>query len=66
MHIERNVSSKILSNVMSIVKKTKVTWKSRYNLVDLCIRQGLHPIEDGDNILLTVLCTVPSGEVQAM
>ena len=54
MHIERNMSDIILSTVMSIVGKTKDTMKSRYDLVDLGIRQGLHPIEDGDNILLPV------------
>ncbi|XP_049359540.1 uncharacterized protein LOC125824236 [Solanum verrucosum] len=41
---------------MSIVGKTKDTLKSRYDLVDLGIRQGLHPIEDGDKILLPVAC----------
>ncbi|XP_055803422.1 uncharacterized protein LOC129872461 [Solanum dulcamara] len=56
MHIERNVSDNILSTVMSMVGKTKDTLKSRYDLVDLAIRQGLHPIEDEDNILLPAAC----------
>ncbi|XP_060170851.1 uncharacterized protein LOC132601805 [Lycium barbarum] len=56
MHIERNVSDNILSTVMNMVGKTKDTLKSRYDLVDLGIRQGLHPIEDGDNILLPAAC----------
>ncbi|XP_060201915.1 uncharacterized protein LOC132630351 [Lycium barbarum] len=56
MHIERNVSDNILSTVMNMVGKTKDTLKSRYDLVDLGIRQGFHPIEDGDNILLPAAC----------
>ncbi|XP_055830880.1 uncharacterized protein LOC129899907 [Solanum dulcamara] len=56
MHIERNVSDNILSTVMSMVGKTKDTLKSKYDLVDLGIRQELHLIEDGDNILLTAAC----------
>lgn len=61
MHIERNLSDNILSTVMSIVVKTKDTLKSRYDLVDLGIRKGLHPIVDGDKIFVTssMLCIVP-------
>ncbi|KAL3360808.1 hypothetical protein AABB24_013989 [Solanum stoloniferum] len=62
MHIERNVSDNILSTVMSIVGKTKDTLKSRYDLVDLGIRQGLHPIEDGDTILLPAACYALSSQ----
>ncbi|XP_060202370.1 uncharacterized protein LOC132630789 [Lycium barbarum] len=57
---ERNVSDNILSTVMNMVGKTKDTLKRRYDLVDLGIRQGLHPIEDGDNILLPPACSALS------
>ena len=56
MHIERNISDNIVSTVMGTVGKTKDTVKSRYNLVDLGIRQSLHPIEDGNRILLPAAC----------
>ncbi|WMV18529.1 hypothetical protein MTR67_011914 [Solanum verrucosum] len=62
MHIERNVSDNILLTVMSIVGKTKDTLKSRYDLVDLGIRQGLDLIEDGDTILLPVACYALSSQ----
>ncbi|XP_060190507.1 uncharacterized protein LOC132619696 [Lycium barbarum] len=63
MHIERNVSDNILSTVMNMVGKTKDTLKSRYDLVDLGIRQGLHPIEDGDNILLPAVLDAFSSNI---
>nr|XP_016483468.1 PREDICTED: uncharacterized protein LOC107804152 [Nicotiana tabacum] len=53
---KRNVSDNIISTVMNMVGKTKDTLKSRYDLVDLGIRQGLHPIEDGNNVLLPAAC----------
>ncbi|KAM3288416.1 hypothetical protein P3S67_021846 [Capsicum chacoense] len=56
MHIERNVSESFLSTIMSMVGKTNDTLKSRDDLVDLGIRKSLHPIEDGDNILLLAAC----------
>ncbi|XP_019244414.1 PREDICTED: uncharacterized protein LOC109224282 [Nicotiana attenuata] len=52
----------IISTVMNMVGKTKDTLKSRYDLVDLGIRQELHPIEDGDNILLPAACYALSSE----
>uniref|UniRef100_A0A1U7W3C0 Uncharacterized protein LOC104224561 n=1 Tax=Nicotiana sylvestris TaxID=4096 RepID=A0A1U7W3C0_NICSY len=45
-----------------MVGKTKDTLKSRYDLMDLGIRQRLHPIEDGNNILLPVACYALSPE----
>ncbi|XP_009782279.1 uncharacterized protein [Nicotiana sylvestris] len=62
MHIERNVSDNIILTVMNMVGKTKDTLKSRYDLMDLGIRQRLHPIEDGNNILLPVACYALSAE----
>ncbi|XP_016470962.2 uncharacterized protein LOC107793188 [Nicotiana tabacum] len=62
MHIERNVSDNILSTVMNMVGKTKDTLKSRYDLMDLGIRQRLHPIVDGNNILLPAACYALSAE----
>nr|XP_033511247.1 uncharacterized protein LOC104093175 isoform X2 [Nicotiana tomentosiformis] len=62
MHIERNVSDNILSTVMNMVGKTKDTLKSRYDLMDLGIRQRLHPIDDGNNILLPAACYALSAE----
>ncbi|XP_016507785.2 uncharacterized protein LOC107825437 [Nicotiana tabacum] len=62
MHIERNVSDNIISNVMNMVGKTKDTLKSRYDLMDLGIRQRLHPIEDEINILLPAACYALSPE----
>ncbi|XP_070004473.1 uncharacterized protein [Nicotiana sylvestris] len=56
MHIKRNVSDNIVSTVMNMAGKTKDTVKSRYDLVDLGIRQGLHSIEDGNNVLLPAAC----------
>ncbi|XP_033514567.1 uncharacterized protein [Nicotiana tomentosiformis] len=56
MHIERNVSDNIVSTVMNMTGKTKDTVKSRYDLVDFGIRQGLHPVEDGNNVLLPAAC----------
>ncbi|KAM3270756.1 hypothetical protein P3S67_028958 [Capsicum chacoense] len=47
---------------MSMVGKTKDTLKSRYDLVDLGIRQILHQIEDGDNIWLPTACSTLSSE----
>ncbi|PHU05138.1 hypothetical protein BC332_25960 [Capsicum chinense] len=62
MHIERNVSESFLSTIMSMVGKTKDTLKSRYDLVDLGIRQSLHPIEDRDNMLLPMAFYTLSSE----
>ena len=62
MHIERNVSENIVSTVMNFVGKTKDTLKSRYDLVDLGIRQQLHPIEDGNKVLLPAACYALSSE----
>ncbi|PHU24708.1 hypothetical protein BC332_09815 [Capsicum chinense] len=47
---------------MSMVGKTKDTLKSRYDLVDLGIRQSLHRIDDGDNIWLPTACFTFSSE----
>nr|XP_009784891.1 PREDICTED: uncharacterized protein LOC104233225 isoform X2 [Nicotiana sylvestris] len=47
---------------MNMVGKTKDTLKSRYDLMDLGIRQRLHPIEDGNNILLPAACYALSAE----
>ncbi|KAF3658770.1 putative formin-like protein 3-like [Capsicum annuum] len=47
---------------MSMVGKTKDTLKSRYDLVDLGIRQSLHPIEDRDNMLLPAAFYTLSSE----
>ncbi|KAM3284809.1 hypothetical protein P3S67_023608 [Capsicum chacoense] len=62
IHIETNMSESFLSTIMSMVGKTKDTLKSRYDLLDLGIRQSLHPIEDGDNILLPAACYALSPE----
>ncbi|XP_019255076.1 PREDICTED: uncharacterized protein LOC109233657 [Nicotiana attenuata] len=62
MHIEKNVSHNILSTVMNVVGKTKDTLKSRYDLVDLGTRQGLHPIHDRNNVLLPAACYALSPE----
>ncbi|XP_075110547.1 uncharacterized protein LOC142161640 [Nicotiana tabacum] len=62
MHIERHVSDNILSTVMNMVGKTKDTLKSRYDLMDLGIRQRLHPIKDRNNILLPAACYALSAE----
>ena len=62
MHIERNFSENIVSTVMNFVGKTKDTLKSRYDLVDLGIRQQLHPIEDGNKILIPAACYALSSE----
>ncbi|XP_019223546.1 PREDICTED: uncharacterized protein LOC109205295 [Nicotiana attenuata] len=48
--------------IMNMVGKTKDTLKSRYDLMDLGIRQRLHPIEDGNNILLPAACYALSAE----
>ncbi|XP_019237188.1 PREDICTED: uncharacterized protein LOC109217404 [Nicotiana attenuata] len=62
MHIEKNVSHNILSIVMNVDGKTKDTLKIRYDLVDLGIRQGSHPIQDGNNVLLPAACYALSSE----
>nr|XP_033513495.1 uncharacterized protein LOC117278166 [Nicotiana tomentosiformis] len=62
MHIKRNVSDNIISTVMNMVGKTKDTLKSRYDFVDRGIMQELHPIEDGDNVLLHAACYALSSE----
>nr|XP_009761885.1 PREDICTED: uncharacterized protein LOC104213996 isoform X1 [Nicotiana sylvestris]XP_009761894.1 PREDICTED: uncharacterized protein LOC104213996 isoform X1 [Nicotiana sylvestris]XP_009761898.1 PREDICTED: uncharacterized protein LOC104213996 isoform X1 [Nicotiana sylvestris] len=62
MHIEKNISYNVLSTVMNVVGKTKDTLKSRYDLVDLGIKQGLHPIQDGNNVLLPSACYTLSPE----
>ena len=52
MHIERNVSYNVLGKVMNMTGKTKDTLKSRYDLVYLNIKQSMHPIENGNNVLI--------------
>jgi len=56
MHIERNVSENIISTVMNLTGKTKDTLKSRYDLVDLGIRQRLQPIEKEKHVELPAAC----------
>ena len=50
MHIERNVSDNVLGTIMNMTGKTKDTLKSRLDLVDLGIRERLHPQVDGNNV----------------
>ena len=50
MHIERNVSDNVLGTIMNMTGKTKDTLKSRFDLVDLGIRERLHPQVDGNNV----------------
>ena len=56
MHIQRNVFDNIISTVINSVGKTKHTMKSRYDLVDLGIRQRLQPIEGGNKVMLPATC----------
>ncbi|KAF3639831.1 hypothetical protein FXO38_03659 [Capsicum annuum] len=58
----RNVRSGLASDGFQPNGNMKDTLKSRYNLMDLGIRRSLHPIKDGDNILLPVAYYALSSE----
>lgn len=63
MHIEKNVCENVLSTLLNIEGKTKDGLKARLDLKEMCIREQLHPIEEGDRILLPSACyTLSSNE----
>ncbi|XP_038713903.1 uncharacterized protein LOC120007624 isoform X1 [Tripterygium wilfordii] len=66
MHIERNVSDNVLGTLMNMAGKTKDTIKSRYDLVDMGIRETLHPLVEGNKIILPAACYVlpPSAKIK--
>ena len=52
MHIEKNICDNILGTIMNVKGKTKDNLKSRLDLKSMGIRPELHPIVQGDKVLL--------------
>lgn len=62
MHMEKNVSENLLGTLLGIEGKTEDTLQSRLDLVDLKIRNDLHPIEDGGKTYLPSACFTLSSK----
>ncbi|KAH7848072.1 hypothetical protein Vadar_033521 [Vaccinium darrowii] len=52
MHCEKNVFESIIGTIMNLLGKTKDSYKARLDMVDMEIRQELHPwSEDGETYI---------------
>ncbi|XP_052171518.1 uncharacterized protein LOC127787497 [Diospyros lotus] len=60
MHIEKNICDNILGTIMNVKGKTKDNLKSRLDLKSMGIRPELHPIVQGDKVLLPLASYVLS------
>eukprot|EP00256_Glycine_max_P055210 XP_014622336.1 uncharacterized protein LOC106795911 [Glycine max] len=56
MHVEKNVCDSLIGTLLNIKGKTKDGFKCRQDLVDMGIRQVLHPISKGNRTYLPPAC----------
>ncbi|XP_028196670.1 uncharacterized protein LOC114381608 [Glycine soja] len=56
MHVEKNVCDSLIGTLLNIKGKTKDDFKCRQDLVDMGIRQVLHPISKGTRTYLPPAC----------
>ncbi|XP_006599934.1 uncharacterized protein [Glycine max] len=56
MHVEKNVCDSLIGTLLNIKGKTKDVFKCRQDLVDMGIRQVLHPISKGPRTYLPPAC----------
>ena len=56
MHVEKNVCDSLIGTLLIIKGKTKDGFKCRQDLVDMGIRQVLHPISKGNRTYLPPAC----------
>ncbi|XP_028193232.1 uncharacterized protein LOC114378827 [Glycine soja] len=56
MHVEKNVCDSLIGTLLNIKGKTKDGFKCRQDLVDMGIRQVLHPISKGNKTYLPPAC----------
>ena len=56
MHIEKNVCDSIVGTLLSIDGKSKDNINSHLDLLDIGIRDQLHPILIGNRVILSATC----------
>ena len=56
MHVEKNVCDSLIGTLLNIKGKTKDGLKCRQDLVDMGIREQLHPIAKGSRTYLPPAC----------
>jgi len=56
MHVEKNVCDSLIDTLLNIKGKTKDGLKSRQDLVEMGIREQLHPISQGSRMYLPPAC----------
>jgi len=56
MHVEKNVGDSLIGTLLNIKGKTKDGVKSRQDLVELGIREQLHPVLRGARTYLPPAC----------
>jgi len=56
MHVEKNVCDSLIDTLLNIKGKTKDGFKCRQDLVDMGIRDQLHPISRGDRTYFSPAC----------
>ena len=63
MHVEKNVCDPLIGTLRNMKGKTKDGLKCRQDLVDMGIREQLHPISKGSQMYLPPTCyTMPTKE----
>ncbi|KAH7864273.1 hypothetical protein Vadar_027678 [Vaccinium darrowii] len=63
MHCEKNVFESIIGTIMNLLGKTKDSYKARLDMVDMEIRQELHPwCEDGETYIPPACYTLSPSE----
>ena len=56
MHIEKNICDSIVGTLLRIDGKSKDNFNSHLDLLDMGIRDQLHPIQRGNRVILLTAC----------
>ena len=56
MYVEKNVGDRVIDTLLNIQGKTKDGLNTRQDLVEIGIREQLHPRSDGNKIYLSLAC----------
>lgn len=56
MHVEKNVCDSLIDTLLNIKGKTKDGWKCCQDLVEMAMREQLHPISQGPRTYLSPAC----------
>ena len=56
MHVIKNVSESLTGTLFNIKGKTKDTWKSRQDLMDLGLKKSLHLQPRGESFMIPMAC----------